>query len=85
MKKLLLIIIIIFTSSEIKSQTDEHSVEKLKEGDIAPNWSLKSESGDFEFLQNWTVKKIDNCVNLLFNLIGILFFLPFLQHGALHA
>ena len=57
MKKLLLIIIIIFTSSEIKSQTDEHSVEKLKEGDIAPNWSLKSESGDFEFLQNWTVKK----------------------------
>ena len=85
MKKLLLIIIIIFTSSEIKSQTDEHSVEKLKEGDIAPNWSLKSESGDFEFLQNWTVKKIDNCVNLLFSLIGILFFLPFLQHGTLHA
>ena len=85
MKKLLLIIIIIFTSSEIKSQTDEHSVEKLKEGDIAPNWSLKSESGDFEFLQNWTVKKIDNCVNLLSSLIGILFFLPFLLHGALHA
>ena len=85
MKKLLLIIIIIFTSSEIKRQTDEHRVEKLKEGDIAPNWSLKSESGDFEFLQIWTVKKIDNCVNLLFSLIGILFFLPFLQHGALHA
>ena len=84
MKKLLLIIIIIFTSSEIKSQTDEHSVEKLKEGDIAPNWSLKSESGDFEFLQIWTVKKIDNCVNLLFSLIGMWFYLFFLQHGVLH-
>ena len=35
----------------------DHSVKKLKVGDVAPNWSIKSESGKFEFLKNWTVKK----------------------------
>ena len=34
----------------------DHNVKKIKEGDIAPNWSLRSESGSFEFLKNWTVK-----------------------------
>ena len=58
--------------------------KKLKVGDIAPNWSLKTESGKFEFLKNWTVKKTDNFVNLLFSLIGMWFYLFFLQHGVLH-
>ncbi len=35
----------------------DHSVKKIKVGDVAPNWSIKSESGKFEFLKNWTVKK----------------------------
>ena len=37
-------------------QGADYNVKKIKEGDIAPNWSLRSESGSFEFLKNWTVK-----------------------------
>ena len=43
--------------SIISGQDSDFSVKKFKVGDVAPNWSLKAESGKFEFLKNWTVKK----------------------------
>ena len=32
------------------------ATDSFKKGDIAPNWSLKSNQGKFEFLNNWTVE-----------------------------
>ena len=84
MKNYIIHLSIVFLVSVINGQDSDVNVKKLKVGDIAPNWSLKTESGKFEFLKNWTVKKIDNFVNLLFSLIGMWFYLFFLQHGVLH-
>ena len=33
-------------------------VKNLKVGDIAPDWSLRTEFNKYEFLKNWTVKKL---------------------------
>ena len=33
------------------------AADSFKKGDIAPNWSLKSNQGKFEFLNNWTVER----------------------------
>ena len=57
MRNYILYLTIVFSTSIINGQDSDFSVKKLKVGDIAPNWSLKSESGRFEFLKNWTVKK----------------------------
>ena len=49
---------IVLLFSILSGQEDvDHNVKKLKVGDIAPNWSIKSESSKFEFLKNWTVKR----------------------------
>ena len=57
MKNYIIHLSIVFLVSVINGQDSDVNVKKLKVGDIAPNWSLKTESGKFEFLKNWTVKK----------------------------
>ncbi len=57
MRNYILCISIVLLISLIKGQDSDVSVIKFKVGDVAPNWSLKTESGKFEFLKNWTVKK----------------------------
>ena len=43
---------IIFIFTIVNGQVSD----SLKKGDFAPSWSLKSNQGNFEFLNNWTVK-----------------------------
>ena len=57
MKNYIIHLSIVFSVSIISGQDSDFSVKKFKVGDVAPNWSLKAESGKFEFLKNWTVKK----------------------------
>ncbi|MBE76429.1 MAG: hypothetical protein CMG41_01645 [Candidatus Marinimicrobia bacterium] len=57
MKNYIIYLSIVFLVSVINGQDSDVNVKKLKVGDIAPNWSLKTESGKFEFLKNYTVKK----------------------------
>ena len=57
MKNYIIHLSIVFSVSIISGQDSDFSVKKFKVGDVAPNWSLKAESGKFEFLENWTVKK----------------------------
>jgi len=57
MKNYIIHLSIVFLVSVINGQDSDVNVKKLKVGNIAPNWSLKTESGKFEFLKNWTVKK----------------------------
>ena len=57
MNKYLPCLIFIFFVSPIISQDSDVSVKNLKVGDIAPDWSLRTEFNKYEFLKNWTVKK----------------------------
>ncbi len=57
MKKYLPYFIFIIIVSPIISQDSDVSVKNLKVGDIAPDWSLRTEFNKYEFLKNWTVKK----------------------------
>ena len=57
MKKYLSYFIFIIIVSPIISQDSDVSVKNLKVGDIAPDWSLRTEFNKYEFLKNWTVKK----------------------------
>jgi hypothetical protein len=70
--------------SIISGQDSDFSVKKFKVGDVAPNWSLKAESGKFEFLKNWTVKKNRQLRKPSISRIDMWCFLHFLQHGVLH-
>ena len=57
MNKYLPCLIFIFFVSPIISQDSDFSVKKLKVGDVAPDWSLRTEFSKYEFLKNWTVTK----------------------------
>ena len=52
MKNYIIHLSIVFSVSIISGQDSDFSVKKFKVGDVAPNWSLKAESGKFEFLKN---------------------------------
>jgi len=46
---------IIFNITFVLTIINGQDSDSLKKGDFAPNWSLKSNQGKFEFLNNWTV------------------------------
>ena len=84
MKKYLPYFIFIIIVSPIISQDSDVSVKNLKVGDIAPDWSLRTEFNKYEFLKTGLLKE-PTIKKPSVQPDRHVVFLYFLLHGALHA